>query len=399
MSGKNLRVVIAGLGLRGTSESRFIHEHTHGMEIAGLVDVIGGRAELTRDYLEIDVPCFTDTGKALDAVKPDALMCFTTDCFHTGPVEEALKRNINVFCEKPMAVSLADCDRMIAAAKKSDAVFYMGFNMRHSPFHRTAYDIIQSGEIGDVLAINAAEYYYGGRTYFRRWNRHCKKSGGLWLTKTSHDFDLVSWLAGSDPEQVYALGSRRQFVAKPGAGKRCSECPLAGDCVDFQPLPKQPDKMEKFYAKWHELGIPHGYPPVDGCLYTDDTDTIDHGISSIKYKNGVCATVTLSVVTTPEVSRREMTIVGTKGMIQGDTEKGLNLSFRDLSKAPRRYDLKRLADGGHGGADPMMLADFVRTIREKKSPRASWADGRRSVEIGLAATQSMKVKQAVNLPL
>ena len=50
--------------------------------------------------------------------------------------------------------------------------------------------------VGRVLTVQADEFYDGGRGYFRRWNRLRSEGGGLWLTKASHDFDLLYWLSG-----------------------------------------------------------------------------------------------------------------------------------------------------------------------------------------------------------
>lgn len=392
------RVVVCGMGGRGVSTTKFLLENMPQVEIAGLVDKIPERHKPVLKYLGIDVPCFTDTKKCLDTLHPNAIIVMTTDFAHIEPVVTAMQRDIHVYCEKPMAISLEGCDKIIEAAKKSKAIFYMGFNMRHNPFYSIAHEIVASGEIGDLLTINSTEFYYGGRTFFRRWNRFKKYGGGLWITKATHDFDMLNWFAAAEPVRVYAIGGLSMFKPKQGAGARCSECALASECPDYTPL-ETDGSIESLRIELREISKKQGYLPLDACLYQTEKDTIDHGIATINFSNGVCATHVLNVVTSPQVSRRELTIHGTKGVLLKNNYTGnVELSFR-ASKASRTYDTKSMSIGGHGGSDPKIYSDFIQCCKEGKTPKAGWKDGRLAVEVGLAATKSQEEGVLVDLPL
>ena len=398
-----LRLAIAGMGLRGVSMTGAILRNAPGIEVVALADTIPARAELTRERYGLSVPVFDDPQQCLDEAQPEALAVYTPDVHHEGPAIAALKRNIHVYCEKPMSTTLEACDRMIAAAEASDAVFYMGHNMRLSPYFHTVHEIIAAGEIGRPLTLEMNEYYHGGRTYFRRWNRLMHVGGGLWITKSCHDFDMMSWLAGDEPVRVCAVGGRKHFLPRAGAAERCRDCDLRWDCDDYQPPRgltfggEGSDEEVRFWQRWQELGESEGYLPHDACLYRGDIETLEYGIATVQFAGGACATYAMNCVTTPQVSGRWATVLGTSGALRADPlAQQIHVSYRG-AKAARTYDVSALARGGHGGADQRALGDFLRACRAGTPPVASCADGRRAVRMGLAAQRSMDEGRVVTL--
>ncbi|MBR7827894.1 Gfo/Idh/MocA family oxidoreductase [Actinospica sp. MGRD01-02] len=83
----------------------------------------------------------------------DAVFVLTPDYLHTEPVLHFLNTGVAVFVEKPMAISLEDCDAMLAAAKTTGTRLYVGHNLRHLPVLRKMRELIDSGAIGRVRSI------------------------------------------------------------------------------------------------------------------------------------------------------------------------------------------------------------------------------------------------------
>lgn len=391
-----------GAGLRSTILGETILAHTSGIAICGIVDRIQARAELYRDRFGLDVPCHDDTGHLIAATKPDAVAVFTPDDQHVAPVLAALSQRIHVYCEKPLATTLADCDAMIEAARRTPAVFYMGFNLRHMPLVRTARELIAAGEIGDLLTLEMNEHYAGGRSYFRRWNRLAARSGGLWLTKATHDFDVMRWLAGREPESIYAIGGRRYLAPTPPGAARCSACARAVKCPEYQP----PDtlgwdersddpQVVAYWQRWQELGADDGYLPLDACLFGSQTDTIEHGMATVRFAEDVCATYTLNVIAPAGASGRWLRASGTRGSLLVDPLSQTVVLYDRAGRPKQTRDVSTLSIGSHGGGDQAILLDFVASCRTGKKPEASWSDGRAAVVMGLAATQSMTSGQVV----
>ena len=139
---------------------------------------------------------------------------------HAGPVLAALDNGKYVYTEKPLSITLEDCLAIVRADRAAGGRVAVGFNLRLCPFlHRCLHEEVAIGKLGRILTIQADEFYYGGKTYFRRWNRLRRCGGGLWITKASHDLDLLYWMAGSLPVSVSALAHLTHYVPKPGAGE------------------------------------------------------------------------------------------------------------------------------------------------------------------------------------
>ncbi|MFP3670744.1 Gfo/Idh/MocA family oxidoreductase, partial [Priestia sp. SIMBA_032] len=83
----------------------------------------------------------------------DAVMVLTPDDRHAAVAIPALEAGLAVFCEKPLAISIDDCDRILAAAQRTGSRLYVGHNMRHMPVITLMRRLIQEGRIGDVKAV------------------------------------------------------------------------------------------------------------------------------------------------------------------------------------------------------------------------------------------------------
>jgi myo-inositol 2-dehydrogenase/D-chiro-inositol 1-dehydrogenase/scyllo-inositol 2-dehydrogenase (NAD+) len=112
----------------------------------------------------------------------------------------AAERKNHVFLEKPMALNLADCDAMIAAAEKAGVFLQLGFMRRFDPEFAAAARRIQAGEIGQPMLIKSLTH---GPGLPPPWARDLRTSNGMLAEVNSHDWDTVRWLMGSNLERVY----------------------------------------------------------------------------------------------------------------------------------------------------------------------------------------------------
>ena len=100
-----------------------------------------------------------------------------------------------------MALSLADCDAMAAAAERAGVVFQVGFVRRFQPEFAEAKRRIEAGEIGTPMVVKSLTRGPGLPPV---WAHDLRRSNGMLAEVNSHDFDCVRWLVGSDIERVYA---------------------------------------------------------------------------------------------------------------------------------------------------------------------------------------------------
>ena len=385
-----LGIAIIGASIRSTMMFDFLQRNPSQGFIAGIWDVIPSRSEyLANKYGLSDVVMYESLSQAVSDSRVQAVFISTPDCEHTADALAALQADKHVYCEKPITTSLEDCDILIEEARKASGVFYLGMNLRHSPVYEKLHNEMTEGRLGKLLTIAANELYYGGRTYFRRWNRLRKYSGGLWITKACHDCDLLNWFAGGKPTRVFATSSLSHYKPIPEAGTHCRACPIKERC---------PDSYIENISIWRELAElteKATGQPKDICLYNSDKDTFDNGIAVVDYDNDVRATYVLNVVSTR--TTRQMSLIGTEGSMQSDLEEGTTKFWKRHTKIKESCDLSELMDSGHGGADDRILEDFFRCCRTGEKPRSSWADGRQSLRVALAARESCDTGKPVIL--
>ena len=386
-------VAIIGAGNRSIAFAEFIAANPDRCRLLAIFDTHNAKSEALRDYSGLDAQIYESYEAVLKRKDIGIIIISTPDYAHVEPSTYALKANKHIFLEKPLATSLKDCDKIIAAARESTSICYLGFNMRHSPIHEKIHEIIKTGGLGKISTIEANEYYYGGKTYFRRWNRLRRFGGGLWLTKACHDFDLMTWLAGGKPKRLFATCNLSHYKTIPGAGPQCRDCEIKHTCPDFYNIFKPVDGWQEVRRKLHLLMENQGEPAADICLFNSDKDTFDNGIAVIEYDNDIRATYTVNVLAARNT--RQIRIVGDEGLAEGDTEQGLVHFTQRHSGKITTYDLRKEQMGSHDGADEKILSDFFKICLNGGIPRSGLEDGRLAVKLSLAATESCDNKNII----
>jgi predicted dehydrogenase len=376
---KKTQVLIVGTGLRAGWFIKAIPKRRDAA-IAALCDTVPGKAEDTaKRYGLGDVRIFNSVEKALAGVDCDAVFVLTPDGHHAEVMIPVLKAGKYVYCEKPLEITLPRCRRIMEADRKAGGKTFVGFNLRYAPLYEMVKQRIDAGDIGDVLTIQADEFYDGGRTYFRRWNRLRSEGGGLWITKASHDFDLISWFAGTRPLEAHAVAAKTHYRPKKGAARLCRDCRFQDDCFDCAP---------------RHLRESDRNAPRDMCLYNTESDTFDHGIATIKFERDIFATYTCNVVA--GFTDRRIRVSGTKGTLDGNFEgDALWLRKRDptwLAKISLSRDKR-----SHGGSDDRILEGFMDFVKGRAAPKCRPSEAALAVAIGLAATRSSDSGRVVKI--
>ena len=147
---------------------------------------------------------------------------------------DACRAGKNVLVEKPMALSLEQCDNMIAAAAEHDVKLMVGHTQHFTPPALKAKEILDSGELGPlVTAVSymSKNWGYDGRRPQYRSRYH---GGGMWLTNGCHVVDRLMWVMGSQAVSVSAsIGTRCHYQAADDSATAFIRCKngLAGVAV------------------------------------------------------------------------------------------------------------------------------------------------------------------------
>lgn len=129
----------------------------------------------------------------------DAVLIATPHDLHAEPVLLAADRGVHVLLEKPMATTLADCERMVNACERSGVTFMVAENERYKSNFRSVGKAIRDGEIGRVLAIRGEICGRGDRRGDPEHWIHdpTRAGGGIVLSLAVHRLDVIRWLGGT----------------------------------------------------------------------------------------------------------------------------------------------------------------------------------------------------------
>ena len=395
MGGVKISIGIVGAGLRGFFFTERLVKHFSDKVEVSLCDINKSRLEFVKEVFGLsNEQCFLNYKDLLKKKNLDAVIIATPDYTHADIAVESFRYNKHVLCEKPIATNYKDCLRILDTKKKSGRILQMGLVLRYSPLVQKVKELIQKDKVGDVKLINQVNFYYGGRTYFRRWNRFQKNTGGFGVHKSCHDFDLLNYFIDSYPKKVSCFGSVNVFTKKKKYGQRCSECLISKFC---------PDNANTFPIGAGHINSPEGKKYAkeyrknyidDVCLYNSKKDTTDHFVTIIEYENGVKANHTTCLYSARTFHR--FFIVGDSGEIEMDSDKRDIKLFPLHTKEMLHYELNRNTVG-HGGGDDPEINSFLECIKTGKKPLADENAGRMSLIIGLAAEKSLYEKRIVNI--
>jgi len=281
----------------------------------------------------------------------------------------------HVFCEKPLALSLDEAERMHAAWCASGRTFALGLVLRYSPLYRAARAALDAGRIGRLLSFEFNEtlvFNHGGYIH-GNWRRHTCNAGSHLLEKCCHDIDLALWLAGDLPSRVASFGGRTFFTPENRAHQD-----RIGPNADGR----------KAFESWSDPSRERINP------FTDDKDIVDHQVAILEFGGGVRATFhTHCMAAIPE---RRFYMLGSEGTLRLDAYTG-KLELRRVGwNEP--LDVSNPIDGdGHGGADEPMARELAECMAGLRAPAAGFAEGLRSLVVAQAVDQAMNEGRIVDL--
>ncbi len=306
----------------------------------------------------------------------DAVFICSPDYLHEAHAAAALEAGKDVFLEKPMAITIEGCDHLLALAQQHGARLYVGHNMRFFPVMRKMHELIAQGAIGEVQAIWCRHFIsYGGDAYFRDWHSEREYTTGLLLQKGAHDLDIIHWLAGSYTRRVVGMGKLSVYDKQP---RRAPEDPVPPVTADND--------------RW---------PATATSGYSPKIDVEDHSMLLLQLANGVQASYHQCHYTPDD--HRNYTIIGTAGRIEnyGDLSTcnrwaTIHLWNRRTGYSEQGHEVFRIPHlfGEHGGADPLLMEDFLSFLRGGPSTGATPLDARMAVAAGVCGTESLREENA-----
>jgi myo-inositol 2-dehydrogenase/D-chiro-inositol 1-dehydrogenase/scyllo-inositol 2-dehydrogenase (NAD+) len=192
-------VCLVGAGRAGKVHANSLVNHIPEAKLTAIVD--SSPDALNSTAAQFDIPGrFASLEEALESAQFAAVVITTPTFSHPSLAITAAKAGKHVFLEKPMALTLADCDEIIAQARQHQVLLQLGFMRRFDPDFQAAAERIAAGEIGQPMLIKSLTH---GPGLPPPWARDLKTSNGNLAEVNSHDWDCVRWLMGSNYQRVY----------------------------------------------------------------------------------------------------------------------------------------------------------------------------------------------------
>jgi predicted dehydrogenase len=205
------RIGIIGAGIFGTLHLQVFTQLLRQGQVSHITFADLNSETVARQSAAFGVRGYTDVRAMLAEEKLDAVTVVTPDFAHRPVVLQALAAGCHVLVEKPMDVTVAGCEEIIAAAKQAGKLLQVDFHKRFDPYHIETHEMVRQGQLG------AMQYGYAWmedtievpRDWFAAW---VHRSSPGWFLGV-HMYDLLSWIIGDQVVSVYATGTKRLLVS------------------------------------------------------------------------------------------------------------------------------------------------------------------------------------------
>ncbi|WP_274653005.1 Gfo/Idh/MocA family protein [Paenibacillus humicola] len=203
-----IRVAIIGSGSISSAHIDAYLTFGERCKIVAVCDLFKESAEKKKAQHQLDCEVYDDIDKLLSQDDIDLVSVCTPPYTHADLAIAALKAGKNVIVEKPMASSLAECDRMIEAADASGKILSIVSQNRFGDAINKLKTVLDTGLAGRIVHAQVDSFWWRGYTYYDLWWRGTweKEGGGCTLNHAVHHIDMFQWMMGM-PEKVTAIMS------------------------------------------------------------------------------------------------------------------------------------------------------------------------------------------------
>ncbi len=331
-----VRIAVVGVGRIGITHAESLARRVAGAELMAVTTSNAERAAAARERCG-DVAVYPTLDALLVAEQLDGVVIASSTSAHADNVEACAIAGLHIFCEKPLALTLADCDRAIAAVEKAGVKLMIGHVRRFDAGHVEAKRLIEAGAIGKPVVFRAIS---GDVDPPPPGFADPAVSGGLLLDAMYHDLYLSRWLMADEIVRAYAEGGAL----------------------------------------------------VDGAIGA--VGDVDNAVVTLRFAGGPMGTLFVSRTTRYGHDLR-VEVIGDEGAVQIGTFR--QTPVRLLDRRGVHHDMPRTTPDRLGDAFVTELQAFVDCVRDDTEPPVTGHDSRATVAVGIAATQSMHTGKPVEI--
>lgn len=354
---KTVKYGIIGLGNMGSGHiaSFFKEGNVPNAEVVAIADRKPDKVQRICDkYPQATFDCYSEGADLIDKADVDGVIVAVPHYQHPELCIRALKRGLNVICEKPAGVYTKQVKEMMAVAAESKSLFTMMFNQRTNCVYRKMREMIAGGEIGTVKRVNwiitnwyRSQSYYDSGDWRATW---AGEGGGVLFNQCPHQLDLLQWVTGMMPAKIHSF---------------CH------------------------FGKWHKIEV------------EDDVTAY------LEFPNGATGVFVTSTADAPGTNRFEVLGTGGKLVVENDKltywknevdERVFNEEYKGGFGEPK-YTVSEVETDGKNPQHSGILRNFTNAILGTEPLFVDGKEGINGVEIMDAMLLSTWLGKAVDLPI
>jgi len=324
-----IRMGLIGAGRMGATFAHHLINSIAEADLLAIADAHGKTAGEVAARYGVD-STYNDYYRLLERPDIDAVVIASPTNTHAEVIQAAAQAGKHIFCEKPLALTMEDCDAAIAAVKAAGVKLQLGFMRRFDAGYVAAKRKIEEGLIGKPVMFKST-----GRDPKRTSLEFARRenSGGLIADMAAHDFDLGRWLMGSEVQRVYSEGG----------------------CLVYPEL--------------------------------QDVGDIDNAVVNLRFASGAIGNVDVSRNAVYGYDIRTEVLGSEGGLVISKIRQTpiLVMTREGVTHDTVPYFMERF-----GEAYAAEIRDFVGCILEDREPAVTARDGRAAAAIGIAATISFE---------
>lgn len=282
--GKKFRIAFIGCG--GIAQTHLAAlQNFEDVEVVAGVDILPSRLKVMEEKWGV-TKLYKDWKTMLKEVQPDAVNICTPNGVHAAPAIDAAAAGCHVIVEKPMAMTPAECQKMIDTAKKHKVKLAVGFQYRYHPNTQFLKRAADEGQFGDVMFVKCRALRRRGIPNWGVFGQKKLQGGGPMIDIGVHVIEMAHYVMGS-PKPVAATGNTWTFMGN------------------------KPSKIESMWPNW------------DYKTYTVEDLAIGH----VRFENGAILHIEASFCAHIEKDVWNFDLMGTKGGCNWDPP----MIFRDVA--------------------------------------------------------------------
>ncbi len=348
VQGDRVRLGIIGIGGRARAHISALNG-IDACEITALCDIDPDHLQNGVDQVKGAKPAtFRDYTKLLEQPDVDAVAIVTPNQLHKEMTIRALEARKHILCEKPMGITMEDCDEVVAAAKKSRYLLQYGMQLRHTPTFIKVNELVQGGTIGNIRYAWISDFRRDIRELYKdrvvertkNWRYFQDTSGGMLLEYSIHRLDLMNWWMNSKPVMISAFGGHNVWM---------------------------------------------------------DRETIDHAGLLVEYANGAKATYGMALYSVGY--RVPWLIIGDAGQMLVEAQ-SVTIQKGDVTNSidsPRFKDSKEVIELPGGDGTKLQYEHLVKAIRGEAKPYPDWRIAYNAMIVGIQGETVIREEKVLKL--